>query len=227
MRKIIDKLSQTKRKTTIKCSHRWLSSVSKNNSEPTICRHYSKINSTETNYDHFLKCTGSKIPKIKRLLEFNNNPNQYQDTRSTNNKTPNKFHEKIYKGNISIKKNSIDMNKIDDLNKENDQLTTNVDMIKEQDLTRKDINGNVIAKKSFKKNDHSNQPIGNNQDKDNATETVKQIIECNDAKYQQRIAPRYVNTIYLQNNARNNNLIALTNKIIAQRNKYMLIGKFY
>ena len=155
------------------------------------------MNSTETDYDHFLKCTGSKVPKNQLLVEFNNNSNQYQDTTSTNNKSPNKFHEKIYKENISIKKTSIDMNKIDDLNKENDQLTTNVDMIKEQDLTRKDINGNVIAKKSFKKNDHLNQPTGNKQGKDNATETVKQITECNDSKCQHRIDPRYVNTIYL------------------------------
>ena len=106
-------------------------------------------------------------------MEFNNNSNQYQDTTSTNKKSPNKFHGKIYKGNISIKKNSIDMNKIDDPNKENNQLTTNVDIIKEQDIKTKDINGNLIAKKSFKKNDHLNQPIGNKQGKDNATETIK------------------------------------------------------
>ena len=59
--------------------------------------------------------------------------------------------------------------------KENDQLTTTIDIIKEQDVIRKVINCNVIAEINSKENDQSNQPIGNTQGKCNIAENITQI----------------------------------------------------
>ena len=56
LNKIIEKLSVAKQKTAIKFSHRWLSSGSKNFTEPLICPHYKLRDSPKTDYDYFLTC---------------------------------------------------------------------------------------------------------------------------------------------------------------------------
>ena len=89
-RKIIDRLSQAKRKTTIKFAHRWLSSGSKNYSEPMICPHCKKRDSSETDHDHFLTCYASKIQKEQRLADFK--------LLVTSMKTPNETISILHKG---------------------------------------------------------------------------------------------------------------------------------
>ena len=59
---------------------------------------------------------------------------------------PNRFQDIIYKGNMSIKRQYININRIDDSIIGNDQSNTNIDIIKKQEILRNKINSNVNDK---------------------------------------------------------------------------------
>ena len=88
-----------------------------------------------------------------KFITFNNYLNQSEDMISTKDKAtnPNRFKDKIYKGNMSIKMPSINNNKIDDHIVGNDHSTNNVDIIKKQKVLRKKINSNVNDKHIIKR----------------------------------------------------------------------------
>ena len=80
-------------------AHRWLSSRSKNYSEPMIRSHYKKRDSSKTDHDHFLTCDASKIQKERRLADFK--------LLLTSMKTPNEIISILHKDTSSFYNESI------------------------------------------------------------------------------------------------------------------------